>query len=62
MTNPFQAAFEEWRDEIFAAMTPRQRALLKNGRRVWVRVNGAKVRVQPAELDAGDEMPISFIL
>jgi hypothetical protein len=41
----------EWRDMFLDAMTPRQRALLKNGRRVWVRIEGTKYMVCRSDTD-----------
>jgi hypothetical protein len=47
MTAPLQTYFEAWRDAIFHAMTPRQRALLKSGHRVRVRVGATQFLICP---------------
>lgn len=59
----FQKYFEAWRDAIFDAMTPRQRALLKSGHRVHVRIGDTKYLVCPANHPSEKnltEIPIRF--
>jgi hypothetical protein len=63
MPTSLQTYFEAWRDAVLDAMTPRQRALLKSGHRVWVRIGRTKYMIVPADHPSQAnvrELPISF--
>lgn len=63
MPTSLQKSLDAWRDAIFAAMTPRQRALLKSGHRVHVRIGDTKYLVCPANHPSEKnltEIPIRF--